>query len=305
MKIAVICNSDTLAFPSINYLMQKDYLAGVSILEKNKAYLLQPLLDLGVPKELIHLCPKADWVQSTLQWLQPLHTDAVWVFGFPWQIPQSLLSIPKQGFFNFHYGLFPLYRGADPVFWQLKNKESKGGLVIHKMTEHVDRGPVVLTEESPIVPGESYGLYCKRMGIATTNVLDKLLTNPEVAQTQEHQDHTPYFKKPGKEELTIKWEAQSSDDIEWLVNACNPKYGGASTSLRGMEMRFLEVAPADVADAPQTAPGTVIHADTLYGLIVACKDQKFIRINVVSMSEGYLSGAKLFSLGVRPGERFY
>jgi methionyl-tRNA formyltransferase len=60
-----------------------------------------------------------------------------------------------------------------------------------------------------------------------------------------------------------------------------------------------------VNDAPETEPGTVIYADALYGLIVSCNNKKFIRVNIISLREGYMSGAKLFALGVKPGDRFY
>ncbi len=307
MKIAVICNSDVLAFPSIKFLVDNGHLAGVGILEKNIKILKQPLINLGVAESAIGLFERKIWIAQQKEWLAGIKPDAVWVFGFPWAFPTEILAIAPKGFYNFHFGLLPKYKGADPIFWQIKNREKNGGVVIHKITEQVDEGPVVWKEEVPLIPGESYGLHSQRMGLVVVNILNNLL-NEEVlnkAQKQEASSETAFFKKPGTNQLTINWDEHSADEIESLVNACNPKYGGASTKLRGMEARLLEITPADVNNPPEVKPGTVIHADFLYGLIVACKDKKFIRLNILSTREGYMSGIKLFALGIKAGDVFH
>lgn len=296
-----------LVFPTIKYLMDKGMLTGIGVLERYRKFLHQPLLKLGVPDDKITFFKKQDWLTQKQNWLNQLQPDAVWVFGFPWRLPNQLLSMPHKGFYNFHFGLFPKYKGGDPVFWQIKNRESKAGLVIHKMTEEVDGGPIVWREEVPLFPGETHGLYCTRMGTVTVNVLDKFLTQEETYTEQvdaNNEQYAAYLKKPTATELTINWANQTADEIEALVNAANPMYGGAATALRGMDIKLLEVAPTDLKDAPESAPGTIMYADTLYGLIVACKGGQFLKINIASTREGFLSGGKLFNLGVKAGERF-
>lgn len=308
MKIALFCNCDTLVFPTIKHLMDKGFLSGIGVLERYRKFLHKPLLQLGVPEEKITFFKKHDWVAQKQNWLTQLQPDAVWVFGFPWCIPDTLLSMPPKGFYNFHFGLFPKYKGGDPVFWQIKNRESQAGLTIHKMTTEIDAGPVVWREETPLFPGETHGLYCMRLGTVAANLLNKFLTQEEVvtAQTGDvDEQYAAYLKKPTASVLAINWLEQTADEIESLVNAANPMYGGAATVLRGMDMNLLEVAPTDLQGAPKdTVPGTIVYADTLYGLIVACKNNQFLKINIASTREGYLSGGKLFNLGIKVGERF-
>lgn len=306
-RIAVICNADGLAMPAINYLFTNGFLAGVGVLKKYQKFLQPKLLNIGMAENRIESFDKSDWVQAKSEWLKRIDADVVWVFGFPWKIPSGLLSIPEQGFFNFHFGLFPQYKGADPIFWQIRNKEEKAGFVIHKMTEELDSGPVVWQEFVPIVPGENYGLYSQRAGMVAASVLDNFIRQAEggLVELNNAMGDSPYFKRPDASARTISWQTQSADEIEWLVNACNPKYGGASTKLRGVGIAVLEVAPADVADTLAVEPGTVIYSDALYGVIVACKDHRYLRINVLSMNEGYISGSKLFSLGVKAGDKFH
>jgi methionyl-tRNA formyltransferase len=309
MKIAVICNSDSLAFPAINGLISRGQLAAVAIPARSMNALYQPLLGTGVPQSTILLLAKDNWQAALENWLRGINADMVWVFGFPWRIPEVILNIPAGGFLNFHFGNVPQYKGADPIFWQLKNGEEKAALVVHRMTTEIDEGPVVLQRDIPIVKGENYGLFCRRSGYFAAELADTLVNeyqNNQLVEKQQEPGGAPYLKKPETETLTINWERQSSEEIECLVNAANPKYGGASTYLGGAELRILEAAPAEIKTENdfKAAPGTVVYADMLYGLIVACRQDKFLKINIVHTADGYFSGSKLFSMGIKAGEKF-
>jgi len=308
MKVAVLCNSDSLVLPSIYHLKTQGLLAGVAIPARSKAFLYQQLLQAGLCHDEITLIPSQGRTGALEGWVKTTGASAVLVFAFPWKVPAEVLELPQNGFFNFHFGLLPTYQGADPVFWQLKNREEKGGFVIHRMTEDIDKGPLVWVEECSMIPGENYGIYCQRMGMLAMNVLGSFLDkleNKTLVEKKQALSPAVFFNKPSQTDLSINWQIQSSEEIEWLVNAANPKYGGASTTIRNMEVRLLEVAPADVNNNQQTyEPGTIVYADALYGLIVACKENKFLKINIAQMKEGYVSGSKLFSLGVKTGEKF-
>ncbi len=310
MKVAVICNSDSLAFPAIGCLISRRELAGAAILARSMSSLYQPLIGAGVPQTNILLLAKDNWQTTMENWLNELHPDMVWVFGFPWRVPEAILGMPKGGFLNFHFGSVPQYKGADPIFWQLKNGEEKATLVVHKMTADIDEGPVVMRREMPIMKGENYGLFCRKSGYLAAELVDTLindyLNNRLVEKQQEPGAISLYLKKPGGQTLTISWEEQSAEEIERLVNAANPKYGGASTYLGSTELRILEAAPAEIKteNGFEAAPGTVVYADVVYGVIVACRQDKFLKINIVHTADGYFSGSKLFSMGIKAGEKF-
>ena len=310
MKIAVICNSDSLAFPAISTLGGNGWLAGVGILARSSNRLYPPLLGMGIPQENLALLTKEKWEPEMQAWLQTITPDMVWVFGFPWRIPSLLLAMPEGGFLNFHFGNLPRYKGADPIFWQLKNGEEKAMLVVHRMTAAVDEGPILMTQELKTIKGENYGLFCQRLGYMASELVRPLVDNYQnkslLELDQPGTEDASYFKKPGLKALKIDWEKQSADEIEYLVNASNPKYDGASTYLRNAEIRILEASPAElqVENNFRADPGTIVYADSVYGLIVACRESRFLKINVVHTQEGYFSGSKLFSMGVQAGEKF-
>jgi methionyl-tRNA formyltransferase len=309
MKVAVICNSDSLAFPAISALINQGWLAGVGILARSSNKLLTPLLGMGIPKDNITLLTGDAWEQETQTWLQSSRPDMVWVFGFPWLITPSLLAIPEGGFLNFHFGNLPRYKGADPIFWQLKNGEEKATLVVHRMTAAIDEGPILMTRDLEILKGENYGLFCQRLGYMAAELVQPLADsylNKSFRELDQPDGENVHFKKPGSKTLKINWEEQSADEIESLVNASNPKYDGASTYLRNAEIRILETSPAEIQLEQnfRPDPGTIVYADSIYGLIVACRGSRFLKINVVHTQEGYFSGSKLFSMGVQAGEKF-
>ncbi|RYD96721.1 MAG: hypothetical protein EOP54_13030 [Sphingobacteriales bacterium] len=307
MKIAVVCNSDALAIPSIQFLKEQNLLAGVGIAEKSKAVLLHSLQGIGIMPDAVAVFPTDSWKESMKSWLIGLGgVDAVFVIAFPWKIPVKILDIPINGFFNFHFGALPKYKGADPVFWHIRNMEIHGALFIHKMTADIDAGPIVLQKETNIFSGETYTMHCLRVGYEAVSTLKLLLADLEqgaLTETVQLGGKSLYEKRPGTADFQIDWKQQSAREIECLVNACNQNYGGASTSLRNRELRLLEVSPVDMGQIPEQKPGTVVHADALHGLVIACKGQQFLKINIVHMQEGYVSGTKLFSMGVGIGEQ--
>jgi len=121
--------------------------------------------------------------------------------------------------------------------------------------------------------------------------------------THQVEDNLSYAPALSLNDLKINWERQSAREIEQLVNAANPDYGGAATVLRGQTIRILEVSRAELNGAGGHLPGTIVYADLNHGIFVGCNNSEYLRINVTQSSEGILSGFKLASLGVSAGER--
>ncbi|MCX2583531.1 formyltransferase family protein [Pedobacter sp. MR22-3] len=308
MKIAVICNSDSLAFPTVQALFSQGLLVGVAILERSSKVLLKPLHAIGLSGNQILQLHHGSWEHELKHWLTELDADAVWVFGFPWMIPDHLLESVHKGYLNFHFGELPKYRGADPIFWQIKNNEPYASLTVHQMTANIDAGPIVWVKQLPIMKGENYGLLCQRLGFMALDAIPLLVNNSSLLfGVNKNADNEERFeKRPGHQELAINWKQQSSDEIECLINAANPKYGGATAWVKNAEVRILEASPAEIQlpEGAEPEPGTIVYADALYGLIVSCRENRFLKINILHMREGYFSGSKLFQMGIKAGEKF-
>ncbi len=305
MKILMLCNSEILVLPTVYQLLQSNQLAGVAIPKNQAKRLSIALQKTGLNSTNIHVLQKENLSAQLNHLLSSTAADCLIALTFPWQIPADVLTKPALGCINFHFGLLPKYKGADPVFWQLKNRETMGGITIHTMTEKVDEGNILHVAELQIIPGETYGIHCSRLAMLASELVKKL---QEIFQkkaiTQEQYHSTAFSSAPSIEQLSIHWQKQTADEIECLVNASNPKYDGAITSLKQQEIRILEVAPADVNTPDSFAAGTIVYADATYGLIVACMNKQFVKINIVHTNEGYLSGIKLFNMGLKVGDCF-
>ncbi len=297
-----------MAIPAALKLQAAGLLSAIVIPAKHQARLLPSFIQSGFENRIIHMVQKETLGSELESLLQQYQADTVMVITFPWKLPENVLSIPSNGCFNFHPGLLPKYKGADPIFWQIRNRESKAGITVHLMTSKIDDGPVLMVEELPMIPGETYGIHVQRIALLINDSIMKCVAAIQDGKRLDEQDALAaslFTKKPVREQLIIDWNKHSAAEIEALINASNPKYNGACTSIRNIEASILEVSPADLNNGPEDLrPGTIVYADALYGLVVACMDKQFLKINIMCMQEGYLSGSKLFSMGFARGEIF-
>jgi len=251
---------------------------------------------------------KNELLTTVKQHLIEAQPDVVFVFGCGYKIPSELFTIPKFGFFNIHFSLLPAYGGNSPLFWQIKNGESTGGITIHQMTDSFDAGNMLAQQEVPILQGEGSGLLSARLSLESVNVMAKAIEKLANTGTQlllpQNEDGVSYFLHPCPDDMKIDWENQSAAEIENLVNAANPEYGGAITAFRGQPFRILEVNQVNMGNPTTVAAGSIVHSDMNYGVIIACINKQYLRINIAQISEGLFSGFKLAGLGIKAGERF-
>ena len=75
--------------------------------------------------------------------------------GTPRILGSEILRAPPNGILNCHPGILPHFRGCTCVEWAIYLDQPVGNSV-HFMSPGIDEGPVVMTEECPIVLGDSY-----------------------------------------------------------------------------------------------------------------------------------------------------
>jgi len=306
MKTVVFCNS-AWSVPLIVELTKKSSLAGIVLpVESNEDN--QRIEAYAVENTIPHIriSDQMD-VEEFENWFETTSAQIAFCLTFPHKLPESILSIPSYGILNFHFGSLPEYRGPEPLFWILKNGERVAPISVHQMVEQFDAGPVIHRENVNILPGENYGLLGSRLGIHCGQIIETIWTKIQNEGLQPKPQDTNlagWKKRPDLDDITIKWESQSAEEIEQLVNACNPKFGGAVTYFRQSIVRILEVSPADVNNAALLGAGMIVYSDAQHGIFVLCSDNRFLRINLVKTAEAFLSGGKLAALGVRQNEKF-
>lgn len=241
-------------------------------------------------------------------WLKKEAPELVLVCGFSLKIPKVILSIPTYGFLNIHFGKLPSNKGPNPIFWSIKNGDKTTAITIHKMDENWDSGTPVLVHSIPIIIGETAGMVNSKMSYMLGKLIQKAIdnsSNQDAISIQKSELKIKYNKRPNTLEKSINWETQTADDIENLVNACNPNYGGATTYYQGAIMKIVEVSPvADYTPLLGKVSGEIIHSHPQEGLYVCCKYGKLLKINIISSDAGLLTGAKYVHLGIQTGHKF-
>lgn len=306
MKIILLTNHAAI-LPAVEHFHSKKWLKAV--ISPGKSYSEKPQIaflceELDVPFYKVQHEDLTTTLHSLFNQIEP---DLALIYGFSYKLPSQVFSIPSIGCFNIHFSLLPAYAGPDPIFWQIRNGEQMGGITIHRVDENFDSGEIVMQQQMPFIPGESWGICNSRYSTVVLNMLVSLIANlqadHQLKAQQSRLSKASYFPRPVIEDLLINWDIATTEQIENLVNACNPNAGGAITYLNHQAVRILEVSPVDGKGEPGTAPGTIIHAD-LSGLYVQCLDGNLMRINILKINEGFITGFKLVALGVKKGDCF-
>src|SRR5919204_3639620 len=78
------------------------------------------------------------------------NADAAVVVAYGMILPQAILDAPKLGCFNLHASLLPRWRGAAPINRAIMAGDPKTGVMVMKMDEGLDSGPIAMAERVPI-----------------------------------------------------------------------------------------------------------------------------------------------------------
>jgi methionyl-tRNA formyltransferase len=305
MKIAILCN-DRLGLPAMQHLLQQQLVVALGTSDRVTEITLlleKHCASVSVPFQVF---TKNNLENALSLWLERHQPDVVLVKTFPWKIPAAVLSIPRYGFINFHYAPLPSFRGSNPLFWMIRNRETTAGVTIHQMDEHLDTGDILLTQEVPIYPEASFGMLIGQLayaGLELTTTLLQSLANETLSPKKQDSSQSKWYSQPKAEDLLIDWKTMTSAEVRALVKACNPWQKGARTMTKGWTFGITDVSLSFVKVLPETNPGTVIALDASSGLTIACADEKAIKIEVIYAEEGFFPGYKMALFGLRKGEK--
>ena len=309
MKTVVFCNH-SLIIPLLTHLENNDNLLAVITPSQNRSQLDE--IHLFCTLKHIPLLNYAHGTQDNLiQQLQTLQPDLGVVFTFPFILPESVFTIPQHGSWNLHGSPLPLYRGPDPIFWQLKHgAQAALTLCLHQIVSQPDEGDIFDTQSTDLHDDDTKGTCMSKLAQLAvplvTRLQQQLKTPKSMKLLPQGKSRASYQPRPTPEDFTIQWDTMSASSIRNLVRATNPDYSGAITWLRGSEVKIIEV-DAFSSDTPVPgAPGCCIDsADDDPNLYVVCVEQSFIRINVAASVNIISSGVTLKKIfNIQSGERF-
>jgi methionyl-tRNA formyltransferase len=205
--------------------------------------------------------------------LAPRGADIFAVASYGKILPQALLDVPPLGAINVHPSLLPLYRGATPLFSQIRDGVSNSGITIIAMDAGMDTGDIVLQEPATIGPADTHGIILERFARVGAELVTKAcelaasgrLERRPQAGLASPQDIARTTTRPlSKEDLLIDWKLPAQP-IADHVRALSPR--PAARAHLETETQTVKVLQARAAAGVEPGELTVPCGDGEYVVI--------------------------------------
>lgn len=229
---------------------------------------------------------------------------------------REFLDVPPLGSINVHASLLPELRGAAPINWAIARGHERTGVTVMRMVEAMDAGPVLHRVEEPILPDQTAsGLTGRLAEVGAEALVEALALLDSGALAEEEQDHAQatFAPKVSREVARVDW-GRPAREIAWHIRGMDA-VPGAWSGMEGEVVKLFRpaalaaagpgVGVGDSAGGLAPAPGTVLVADEVRGVVVAAGE------GAVSLGEVQPSGKRrmraqdwIHGRGVRAGQRF-
>jgi len=176
-----------------------------------------------------------------IEQLRGLAPDLGVVVSYGVIMSQDLFAVPAKGCINAHASLLPLYRGAAPIQYAIKDGQKETGITIIRINEKLDAGDILLEESTEIGARETFGQLRERLAEMAGQVLVKACKQiAKGAETYTSQNDAEATRAPTveKPDGVIDWN-RPAVEIDLLVRAMTPK-PGAQTRLGSKRLIVME-----------------------------------------------------------------
>jgi methionyl-tRNA formyltransferase len=161
--------------------------------------------------------------------------DAAVVVAYGLILPKPILEAFPLGAFNLHASLLPRWRGAAPIHRAVMAGDQETGVMVMKMDEGLDTGPIAMAERVAIAPDATTGdLHDElaRLGAKLMLVALSALQRGSLTLTPQAAEGATYASKIDKSETRIDW-AHSWTKVHDHCRGLSP-FPGAWFELAGL-----------------------------------------------------------------------
>ncbi len=214
-----------------------------------------------------------------------LELDAAIVVAYGLLLPKPILEAPMLGCFNLHGSLLPRWRGAAPIQRAVMAGDVETGVMVMRMDEGLDTGPVLTAERVGIGRKTSGELTSELSRLGADLMVRTLgaLERGAVAPQPQPVDGVTYAKKILKEEARIDWR-RSAHDVDCHIRGLSP-FPGAFTEANGERLKILYAEPVSGSGRP----GVLLDD----ALTVGCGDGALRLIKVQRAGKSVMTAAEL------------
>ena len=212
-----------------------------------------------------------------------LGADVAVVVAYGLILPKPVLDTPALGCVNLHGSLLPRWRGAAPIQRAIMAGDAETGVMVMRMDEGLDTGPVAMVEKIVIGPDMTAQDLHDRMATLGADLMVRALAaldRGSLSFVPQADEGVTYAAKIDKAEARIDWSRPASE-IHNKVRGLSPFPGAWFEADLGKGPERVKVLRTTLA-AGTGAPGTLIDND----LTVACGE------GAVRLVEVQRAGAK-------------
>jgi methionyl-tRNA formyltransferase len=242
---------------------------------------------LGIPV----LTPATLKTPEALETFRAHPADAAVVVAYGLILPKPILDAVPRGCFNLHASLLPRWRGAAPINRAIMAGDAESGVMVMRMEEGLDTGPVAMAAGMPIAvdmtAGELHDELAKIGAALMSRALAALKKNT-LELKQQAESGVTYAAKIDKNETRIDW-SRPWKSVHDHIRGLSP-YPGAWCELDGARLRILRTTKGQGSGTP----GTLLDDK----LTIACGDGA-VRIVELQRAGGKAMTAEEFLRGAQ------
>lgn len=237
--------------------------AGRRGLELTKSPVHEKAEQFGIPV----FTPKSLKSAEEQEIFRSLEADVAIVVAYGLILPKAILETPRLGCYNGHASLLPRWRGAAPIQRAIMAGDKETGMMIMKMDEGLDTGPVAMVEKITITEAMTSGELHDKLSIAGADLMVRAMAALErdsLTLRAQDEDGVTYAAKIDKAEARIDWSMPAAQ-VHNLIRGIAPFPGSWCEMEFNGKLERVKILRSALAEG-QGTPGTVLD-DTL---MIAC-----------------------------------
>jgi methionyl-tRNA formyltransferase len=217
--------------------------------------------------------------------------EAAVVIAYGLLLPKAILDAVPHGCFNIHASLLPRWRGAAPINRAIMAGDAESGVMVMRMEEGLDTGPVAMTARVAIgadmTAGDLHDELSTQGAKLIVPALEKLAQGA-LTLTPQASDGVTYAAKIDKSETRIDWQ-KPWREVHNHIRGLSP-FPGAWCEFSGQRLRILRTTRGE---------GSGSHGKVLDDkLTIACGDGAIRIVQLQRAGKGAMT-AEEFLRGVK------
>ena len=227
-----------------------------------------PVKELALAHGLPVFQPESLRSPEALENLRSLRPDVIAVVAYGKLLPKEILELPPLGCVNVHGSLLPKYRGCAPIQWAVLNGDKVTGVSTMYLSERMDAGDVIFSEETEIGEFETSGALFDRLMVMGAALLVKTLAAIEAGtapRTPQNETEASGTQMLDKSLCPIDWRRSPREIVKWICGL--QPWPVATAEIDGVLCRVF--AAEYTKNHTSAAPATIVAAGR-EGIEFAC-----------------------------------